>query len=97
MLSIRVLWHSEGCIPCPLCGDEITRNNIVWDYRRLVDKRWVLLRGVGLERVVAFEWMAEQLGSRIGHFAVSAGRSIENLEYLNGLISTNGVFGLATN
>ena len=54
--------------PCPVCGDDFSREHLVWDCRGLTQERERLLGGVGAERVGDWVWLARFQGSRLGRF-----------------------------
>ena len=54
--------------PCPVCGDDFSREHLVWDCRGLTQERERLLGGVGAERVGDWVWLARFRGSRLGRF-----------------------------
>ena len=77
-------WHDDEWVACPWCGDDFTRDHMIWECRGLSHERRSLLRGIGEEKHGDLRWLALRYGSRIGWFARAAGRLIETVDVANG-------------
>ena len=72
-------WYTEEWVACPWCGDEFSRDHMLWECRGLTEERHVLLRGIGSDRRGNLEWLASHFGSRIGRFTRAAGQLVERV------------------
>ena len=75
-------WYTEEWVECPWCGEEFSRDHMIWECSGLTEERSVLLRGVGSEHFGDLRWLAFHFGYRIGHFARVAGRLIESVDVI---------------
>ena len=48
-------WETNKWIICHWCGDDVTRNHLIWSCSVLPEERLVFLREVGSDRVGDFE------------------------------------------
>ena len=70
--------------PCPVCGDDFSREHLVWDCRGLTQERERLLGDVGAERVGDWVWLARFRGSRLGRFVRDVIGRMESAQVLSG-------------
>ena len=63
--SFSVPWDPTEWTPCPLCGEDFTREHLVWECRGVTQERERLLGGVGAARVGDWTWLA-----RVSRFSV---------------------------
>ena len=66
--SFSVPWDPTEWAPCPLCGEDFTREHLVWYCRGVTQERERLLGVVGAARVGDWVWLARCRGSRLGRF-----------------------------
>ena len=58
----------DAWVPCPVCGDDFSREHLIWECRGLTQERAQLLGGVGAARVGDWVWLARFRGARLGRF-----------------------------
>ena len=61
-------WHTEEWVMCPWCGDDFTREHLLWECRGLSQERRVFLRGIESREFKSLEQCVMFYGSRIGRF-----------------------------
>ena len=66
--TFSVPWDPSEWALCPLCGEDFSREHIVWECRGLLLERTRLLGSAGVERVGDWVWLASTRGSRLGRF-----------------------------
>ena len=72
-----VPWDGAVWVACPLCGDDFSREHIVWECRAVSQERGRLLGDVGAERFGEWTWLARERGSRLGRFIRDISRLAE--------------------
>ena len=72
-------WHADNDVwtACPWCGDDLSRDHMIWNCRGLSRKRQDLLRGIGTDRFGDVNWLVSRFGTRLGRFIQVARRLIE--------------------
>ena len=70
--------------PCPVCGDDFSREHLVWECRGLTQERERLLGGVGAARVGDWVWLARFRGSRLGRFVREVIGRVESAQIVTG-------------
>ena len=66
-------WHTEEWVMCPWCGDDFTREHLLWECRGLSQERRVFLRGIESREFESLEQCVLFYGLRIGRFLRAAG------------------------
>ena len=66
--TFSVPWDPSEWALCPLCGEDFSREHIVWECRGLLLERTRLLGSAGVARVGDWVWLASTQGSRLGRF-----------------------------
>ena len=61
--SFRVPWDPAEWAPCPLCGEDFTREHLVWECRGVTQQRACLLGDVSAARVGDWVWLVRFRGS----------------------------------
>ena len=82
--SFSVPWDPAEWAPCPLCGEDFTREHLVWECRGVTQQRACLLGDVGAARVGDWVWLARFRGSRLGRFIREVIGLLESAQVVSG-------------
>ena len=66
-------WHTEEWVMCPWCGDDFTREHLLWECRGLSQERRVFLCGIKSREFESLEQCVLFYGSRIGRVLRAVG------------------------